>query len=585
MVKKLFKIIFLLLLFSFFFLNLNSKDVRALSQISDKISTSWPGINANHTIKFKIHHNIPPGGKIIITPPIDTFNIISGFDYTDIDLATSTEANGYYTDRTLAATSTEQADGVTISVTGAGTSTLENITVTMNSTSGIEAGKYVQIELGTNATYSETGDKQILNASSTGAYRINIQTFDNADEFLERGDTFVVMIEPVYAGAGMLKVRSNGNPSGVLDYGTTQTIMSLNTNYAATCRYDIASGTSYDEMDFEFSYTGNFFHSIMLYGLVNGGVYSYFVRCLDEFSVPDTTDYLISFMVSSQPGEEGEETGTPGGGGHGGGGGGGVGRDRGRDRGDYLPYPPPPGAPGVVLMGWAYPLSEVFILKDGLEEGKALANVAAEFGAFLADLAQGVYTFGVWSQDSEGRRSITYSTTFWIDVGTQTTVSDIFLPPTIELSRNSVSAGEIIEVVGQSVPGDTVEVWFYPQKEGELAETEIIKKTGVTSDVGKWSIFINTGNLANGTYRVKARADLEPVGYSEFSQVLNCAIGGALGEGLCPGGDLNKDGRVNLTDFSILLYYWGTDNACADQNQDGIVNLTDFSIMMYYWTG
>jgi hypothetical protein len=33
------------------------------------------------------------------------------------------------------------------------------------------------------------------------------------------------------------------------------------------------------------------------------------------------------------------------------------------------------------------------------------------------------------------------------------------------------------------------------------------------------------------------------------------------------------------------MYYWGTDNECADQNQNGIVDLVDFSIMMYYWTG
>jgi len=55
--------------------------------------------------------------------------------------------------------------------------------------------------------------------------------------------------------------------------------------------------------------------------------------------------------------------------------------------------------------------------------------------------------------------------------------------------------------------------------------------------------------------------------------------------GECAGADLNHDGRVNITDFSILLYYWGTNNACADQNHDGTVDLTDFSIMMFYWTG
>jgi hypothetical protein len=48
---------------------------------------------------------------------------------------------------------------------------------------------------------------------------------------------------------------------------------------------------------------------------------------------------------------------------------------------------------------------------------------------------------------------------------------------------------------------------------------------------------------------------------------------------------LNADKKVNLTDFSILLYNWGTKNPCADQNHDGNVNLIDFSIMMFNWTG
>ena len=48
-------------------------------------------------------------------------------------------------------------------------------------------------------------------------------------------------------------------------------------------------------------------------------------------------------------------------------------------------------------------------------------------------------------------------------------------------------------------------------------------------------------------------------------------------------GDLNNDGYVNLTDFSILLFYWNTSNANADLNDDGIVNLTDFSIMLFHW--
>ena len=96
---------------------------------------------------------------------------------------------------------------------------------------------------------------------------------------------------------------------------------------------------------------------------------------------------------------------------------------------------------------------------------------------------------------------------------------------------------------------------------------------------------MNTVDLANGDYKIKARTTIEQAGTSEFGQVLDLAVGGAVEAGLCEGADLNGDGRVNLTDFSILLYYWGTDDECADQNKDGTVDLTDFSIMMYYWTG
>lgn len=55
-----------------------------------------------------------------------------------------------------------------------------------------------------------------------------------------------------------------------------------------------------------------------------------------------------------------------------------------------------------------------------------------------------------------------------------------------------------------------------------------------------------------------------------------------------PHGDLNWDRSINLTDFSILMYYWGQTPPtwpCPDINKDGTVDLTDFSIMLYWWTG
>jgi len=56
----------------------------------------------------------------------------------------------------------------------------------------------------------------------------------------------------------------------------------------------------------------------------------------------------------------------------------------------------------------------------------------------------------------------------------------------------------------------------------------------------------------------------------------------AVSDAVCLG-DINNDGFVDLTDFSILLFYWQTSNPTADLNNDGIVNLTDFSIMLFHW--
>jgi serine/threonine protein kinase len=49
-------------------------------------------------------------------------------------------------------------------------------------------------------------------------------------------------------------------------------------------------------------------------------------------------------------------------------------------------------------------------------------------------------------------------------------------------------------------------------------------------------------------------------------------------------GDLNGDGKVNCTDFSILQAFYGTSNPAADINGDGKVDIQDFSIMSSHWS-
>ena len=569
-----------ILFFNIFFWLANVNYSLAISRASDLLSSSLKGEVSRHTISFRIHDNIPPSGKIAVIFPDNTFIIPDTFDYNDVSLAVADSANGPFADRTLGASSTSLVDGV-----GVSTSSPTKVSITLNSTSGISANSFIRLILGTDTEVSTSSGGFIINPATSTAYRIHLKTFDDNNKLLEKTQVMVAVVEPVTGEANVLKMRSYGAPSGVLAAGTVSTIMSLVTNYVATCRYSTEPNTDYYNMPYTFSYTGYHYHSVILTGLT-AGTYYYYIRCLDDEGVADTDDYIITFTISEEGLEAGGAGAGTGGAGVGGGGGGGLGTGLGVGTGEYLPNPPLPENPDVILEGWAYPYSKVILLLDGQEKQNVVADVNGAFSFGLSELTQGVYTFGIRAKDSDGLESITNNSTFYIQEGTKTVVSDIFLSPTISLSQEMVEPGAIISASGQTRPGSIIEIWLYPDK-SNLSDDEIIKAEKEVDSSGKWQVFINTTNLNSGTYKIKTRASYENIGYSEFSKELSIGIGEAPAkeEGECPGADLNHDGRVNITDFSILLYYWNSNNACADQNHDGSVNLIDFSIMMYYWTG
>jgi len=623
MKNKIIKIVFLVSVLCLAAYFLDSPQTSALTQSSDRLSSSQPGGLSDHNIHFRTTENIPAGGRIVVK--LDNgFQVPSGFAANSIDLAV--DGGSGFVERLIASSGAATVDEVSIAT---GTEA-HRIVFELNPSQGVAAGSDVKVELGLNADHQATSTHQVRNPLDPTQHRVEVKTYDHTGAYLERSGIAVFIIEPVTMKSKGPKARMSGAPLGYLSYETSQTIMSLYTNFAGRCRYATTSGVSFEDMTHEFSYTGtssnDYYHTVMVSGFSPGNEYSYYVRCEDWKGVHDdytrctypsasTTpvfnasgtpiteyqclDYEITFNISSIAGADGDESGHGGpnesgdqagdstteGTGSGGGGGGGTGSTVGSGEGDYLPYPPPPGAPGVALKGWGYPGQDVTVLQDGQKVGQAEGKSDASFGAFIEDLTKGVYTFGLWAEDSQGRRSRTYSTTFWINDGTQTTVSDVLLPPTLSIASSEVSAGESVQIKGESAPGAQVKVWFYPEKE-DLKDSEISKsKVEVLAD-GTWSLSLNTEGKSKGQYKLKAKVAMADVGESQFSQVKDLAIGTAAEQtGACPKADLNQDGATNITDFSILLYHWGSDNACADQNGDGQVNLTDFSIMMYNWTG
>ncbi len=237
---------------------------------------------------------------------------------------------------------------------------------------------------------------------------------------------------------------------------------------------------------------------------------------------------------------------------------------------------PPPTATKVIIKGIAYPLSHVTVIEDGRVAITTIADSQANFRVEITDITAGVWTFGIWAEDNKGRKSITFSFTTSVTSGMTTTISGIFLPPTIDLSKTIIQSGETLNILGQTSPESDITI--------SISSDEIIKKTTAQAD-GTWFYGFDTTPLEEGSHSTRAKATSLDGSLSTFSNTLAFYIGEGAPGVICAGADLNGDGKTNLVDFSILLYWWGRYDPCADQNDDGKVNLVDFSIMMYWWTG
>lgn len=242
--------------------------------------------------------------------------------------------------------------------------------------------------------------------------------------------------------------------------------------------------------------------------------------------------------------------------------------------GGVVPFPQP-GPAKVIFKGMAYPGAHITILKNGKVAGTVSAFNTGDFEYAITGLASGLWSFGFFAEDTEGRKSVTVSFSTNILGGADTTISGIFISPTISLSGSAVKKGNNIDIFGQAYPLSDVNIF--------VASPVVFNEKTTAAENGKWQYAFNTDSLEFGNHTARAKAVTLTGDQSPFSEEMAFKVI----EG-CRGADLNFDNKVDLIDFSILLYFWNQtkpSNACSDINGNGIVDLTDFSIMMYWWNG
>ncbi|OGI63785.1 hypothetical protein A2733_02345 [Candidatus Nomurabacteria bacterium RIFCSPHIGHO2_01_FULL_40_20] len=128
-------------------------------------------------------------------------------------------------------------------------------------------------------------------------------------------------------------------------------------------------------------------------------------------------------------------------------------------------------------------------------------------------------------------------------------------------------------------------------------ENPIVIISGGQSSSASFQHISSTGELALG--QSTSASFIGRLGFlyyfeDEETPVVSDSGGGSSGagseKGIFPGfckiADLNCDGFVNISDLSILLYYFeqkGIDISRYDLSVDDIIDLRDASVMFYYW--
>ncbi len=122
------------------------------------------------------------------------------------------------------------------------------------------------------------------------------------------------------------------------------------------------------------------------------------------------------------------------------------------------------------------------------------------------------------------------------------------------------------------------------------SEQEIFKKTNSDTN-GVYLQMVDSSELDLGDHAAKSKVasngEISPYGKEFAFAVQNENIPTEPPGECSTKGDINKDCKVDLVDFSIVAFWFKKANppVRVDLNNDKKVDLVDLSIMAFYWTG
>jgi len=205
-------------------------------------------------------------------------------------------------------------------------------------------------------------------------------------------------------------------------------------------------------------------------------------------------------------------------------------------------------------------------------------------------VVSGDYQLALFAEDELGRRSALFGTVVHIPANGMHTLSGIFLSPTLGLDKEEVPRGEFVAMNGFAYPGSDVVLFVTPDP---VFVDGVRTSRVVAGRDGRYTYRFPTDTLIEALYHVRTRASFRSE-TSGLSRPEKFTVGKEtrIKDLACMPGDLNADLRVNLSDFSIAVFWYKkplsstfVDKEKNCLNNDKKIDLYDFSLMAYYWTG
>lgn len=269
----------------------------------------------------------------------------------------------------------------------------------------------------------------------------------------------------------------------------------------------------------------------------------------------------------------------------------------------------------MTFSGKTSPNAQVSFSENNSILGTTIANSEGDFNKSLLSQAPGIHNYAIYTTDTNGQLSSTVNYSISLSIGTETTLSNIILPPTINLSGANVEKDDTFNLSGLTVTSSTITLFI-----SGVSHSYSVTKSLISRNDGNWSYDFDTDGLSIGDYRVYAKTTTTDGYQSEVSETKSFKVqekssqasSSTVSSSTTPTPaplnieekedltpllpsllnflqpfDLDGSGRLEVAKIFETVKFWvelwrSDDNKTCDLNNDKICNIFDFSILLHY---